>query len=400
MNQVTPAQMGPQTISPLPQDSGSVLALGVEVHRLTACLLEPVPSKYRLTAWWIAPPGLHRSVAEQIQDLCERFGNRLRRRLWDEERDAPFTYSPDPVGYPPLQHVTIVASPRPRVRVWVAGLTEQNSLAAAVGALESSQAHVIGATALRASDDSQSLAHELNATRPDALVLAGGYDSGESGTQRSLSLLTRYIALALHALPDDAMPKIIFAGNPFAYRDVAAILQSVRPCQITRVNNVLPSPGRTYAQSLAQAADTLYRQKCESMRGFARLAEWTTDSAPISTIESSFIRLVRSWRELHDLPELHAVYTRENRWLHVWADAGAQQVLVRFLPPGPSPEIAGTWPPLRLVSGPWIEDEELPESVLWWDSGGLAPVTAAAAIVAPRAAVQALQADLLVRPGR
>ncbi len=374
-----------------------MLALGVEVHRLTACLLEPAPHRYRLTAWWIAPSGLQRTVPEQVEDLCSRFGKRMERRLWESKRDTPFTRSPDPVAYPPLQHVTIAASPRPRLRVWVAALTAHNSLAATVGALEASQAHVIGTTLLRAGNDADSLAHDLNATRPEALVLTGGYDTGEGGTQRTLAMLARNVALALQAIPDDAIPEIIFAGNPFAFRKVAAILQSARRCSITRVNNVLPAPDRSYVQSLSQAADNLYWRKCQRLRDFSKLEEWTTDSAPIMTIESSFARLVRLWLELNDLPELHGVYAGNDRWLHVWADADTERVLVRFIAPGALPEADGSWPPVRLVSGPWKEGENLPDSVQWWDSSGLAPAVAAAASVAPRAAVEALSADLLMR---
>ena len=123
-----------------------------------------------------------------------------------------------------------------------------------------------------------------NASRPELLVLAGGYDSGEHGTQSALTLLARHVALALRSLGDDAMPDIIFAGNPFAYREVAAILQSVRRCTISHVHNVLPAPLRSYVQSLSQTVDNLYWRKCQGVRDFAQLAEWTTDSAPIMTV--------------------------------------------------------------------------------------------------------------------
>ncbi|MFN2199765.1 MAG: glutamate mutase L [Caldilineaceae bacterium] len=375
--------------------AGTVFAVGAEVDRQTACLMEPISGSYRLAAWWVAPSGLQRTVAEQIEDLCVRLGKRLRRQLWDYDRAAPYTQTADPVTAPPLQHVSVVASPRRHLRIWVVGLTPHNSLASSIGALEASQAEVVGTTVLESRQDVELLAHELNATRPEALVLAGGYDSEVRETQRSIYRMTQNVARALQAIPEDDLPEIIFAGNPFAYRDVAAILRSALPCTISRVNNVQPAPDRTYGHGLSQAADKLYLRKCRQMREFSRLEEWTTDSAPIMTIESSFARLVQLWLQLNELPELHGVYSGGDRWLHVWADADADRVLARFAAPGPLPDDGISWPPIRLVSGPWQADEEIPSSVLWWDVIGLAPVAAAAAAVAPRAAVETLRADIL-----
>ena len=375
--------------------AGTVFAVGAEVDRQTACLMEPISGSYRLAAWWVAPSGLQRTVAEQIEDLCVRLGRRLRRQLWDYDRAAPYTQTADPVTAPPLQHVSVVASPRRHLRIWVVGLTPHNSLASSIGALEASQAEVVGTTVLESRQDVELLAHELNATRPEALVLAGGYDSEVRETQRSIYRMTQNVARALQAIPEDDLPEIIFAGNPFAYRDVAAILRSALPCTISRVNNVQPAPDRTYGHGLSQAADKLYLRKCRQMREFSRLEEWTTDSAPIMTIESSFARLVQLWLQLNELPELHGVYSGGDRWLHVWADADADRVLARFAAPGPLPDDGISWPPIRLVSGPWQADEEIPSSVLWWDVIGLAPVAAAAAAVAPRAAVETLRADIL-----
>jgi hypothetical protein len=383
--------------TPAPQmlGAGTVLAIGVEVDRQTACLMEPITGSYRLAAWWVAPSGLQRTVAGQVEDMCIRLGRRLRRQLWDYERAGPFIQSLDPVTTPPLQHVSVIASPRRQLRIWVVGLTPHNSLASSIGALEASQAQTVGTTVLESHQDIELLAHELNAVRPEALVLAGGYDSEERESQRALFRMTQNVVRALQAIPDDDLPEIIFAGNPFAYRDVAAILRSARPFAVSRVNNVQPAPDRTYGHGLSRAVDKLYLEKCRQMREYERLETWTTDSASIMTVESSFARLVQLWLQLNELPELHGVYTGGDRWLHVWADADADRVLARFTAPGPLPDDGISWPPIRLVSGPWQADEEIPSSVLWWDAIGLAPVVAAAAGVSPRAAVETLRADIL-----
>ena len=136
------------------------------------------------------------------------------------------------------------------------------------------------------------------------------------------------------------------------------------------------------------------------MRDFSELEKWTTAIAPMMTIESSFTRLVQLWLTLNDLPELYGIYAGSDRWLHIWADAQTERILARFTTPGAPGESSNieTWrPPVRLVCGPWLDDEELPDSILWWDRMGLAPVVAAAALTAPQAAVEALRNDLLIR---
>ena len=387
-----PEQKRPATPTP---ETGSVLGLGIEVHRLTALLLEPVNGHYRLAAWWIAPSRSHRSVADQVQDMCDRFGARMQRQLWDPDLHAPFTASTDAVRRPPLEQVAVTASPRPHVRVWLAGLTPHNSMAAAESALGACHAQIMGTTVLRADADPHNWTRELHAALPEALVLVGGYDV--PGPHNPLALLARHVSTALSGLPDDSVPEIVYAGNPFAYPETAALLRADRRCTVTQAANVLPTRGQVQCQPLAQALDDLYWQKCKRMRNFSDLEQWNTGGTPVMTVESSFARLVRLWLELNDLPDLHGVYTCGDRWFHVWADARTDRIMAQFTAAGDHTSGNAWWPPLRLVSGPWTDDADPPSSVQWWDRSGLAPVAAVCANAAPRAAVEALRSDLLVR---
>jgi len=206
MNRQTMAQTGVPSrqheyAHPAAGSSGAVLAVGVEVERLTACVLEPVDGLYRLAGWRVVTGRDQRPLPAQVHDLCRQLGNRLQRPLWDEKRSAPLTHSSDPIRYPPLEQVVVTASPRPRLRVWLAGLTEHNSLAAAQRGLEAAQAQWTGTTCLGAHLDSATLAQELDAARPEALVLAGGYDTADPRTHAPMLLLAGRIAAALHMAP-------------------------------------------------------------------------------------------------------------------------------------------------------------------------------------------------------
>ena len=100
-------------------------------------------------------------------DLCQRLGRRLGRLLWDERAHTPWLDSDDPVRYPPLGQVAVAASPRTPVRVWLAGLSPTQSMAAARMALLGCPALVIGQTAYDADLQLGTLADTWRLQRPN-----------------------------------------------------------------------------------------------------------------------------------------------------------------------------------------------------------------------------------------
>ena len=102
--------------------TGSILALGVELGAVRACLLEDVGGAYRVAAWHALPRRKEASLAATSLDLCRQMGDRLDRNLIDDADAALRVTSDDVVRVPPLQHIAIAASPRPHVRVWPRGI--------------------------------------------------------------------------------------------------------------------------------------------------------------------------------------------------------------------------------------------------------------------------------------
>ncbi len=385
------------SLSAMSLGTGTVLAIGAEMHRTTACILELVADQYRLVAWQESSNSRMNSAANQVRDLLFEFGKQIDRKLWDSDAEAPFTDSADPVLYPPLEHISIVASPRPRLRVWIAALTENNSLAATYGAVEASQAVIVGAVTLNALDNPLALAHDMDAAQPDLLVITGGFDTIQNTVQSSLVELTTRLAMALDDISKESAPQIVFAGNSHAHSRIAAILNAQDQRTVHFAENVLPGPGLTQAQTLSLAIDELYRKQCQHMQDFNRLSDWSTTDGPLLTVESSFARLVQMWMDLNRLPELYGIYAGRNRWLHVWVDAQADRALVRFTPADDT-SFDGVWrPPVQLVSGSWRDGVALPDSVEWLDKRGLAPVISATALASPRAAIDTLRNDIIVQ---
>ena len=146
-------------------DQSSILALGVDVSHVRGCLLENVSGTYRLAAWQSTPRREKAGLDDLAGELLRQMGQRLHRTLWHSRERMPITTSEDPVRQPPLGQVVVTASPRPHVRVWLAGLTPTQSMAAALDAMVGSPAQVIGQTAYMADLQVGPLTDSLGARR-------------------------------------------------------------------------------------------------------------------------------------------------------------------------------------------------------------------------------------------
>lgn len=375
--------------------NGSILVVGVELNQVRAGLLEPVNGVYRLAAWEASARHQTDNLTEVALSLCRRMGERLGRMLLDAAAASPLLNSLDPVRFPALDHVTVVASPRPYVRVWLAGLSPTQSMAAAYEALCSAPAHVIGVTALEPNQSVTELTDALVTTAPDLLVIAGGFEDPSPATHRSLVELGRLFGQVLSRIAPAQRPVVIYAGNRWAAPHVAEVLQRAGGGTLEIVANVQPAPGVIQKGDLAQACDFYYWRLSRRTPGLRALGQWITPPGQLITHENAFARLVRVWMELHGLPELHGLYCAPLWWLHVWAVHGRSEIKMRFVEPQTRPSALEQWPALQLVSGEWPVSLWPQPEFFWWDRSGMAPMIAAVGQSAPQAMLQVLRNDLL-----
>lgn len=376
-------------------NDGSILALGVEVNQVRACLLENVNGVYRLAAWGASSRRKGENLAAVAANLCRQMGDRLGRLLLDVAAASPLLDSPDPVRFPPLSYVAAVASPRPHVRVWVAGLSSTQSIAAAYEALCSAPAHVIGCTALDADLRVTELTNALVTAAPDMLVIVGGFDDPNPATHRSLVELSRIFGQALSRLAPMQRPVVVYAGNRWAASHVAEALQTAGGGAMEAVANVQPAPGIIQKAALVQACDFYYWRLSRRTPGLRALSQWVTSPGQLISQEKAFARLVRAWMELHGLSDLHGLYCAPLWWLHVWTTHGRSEIRMRFVEPQTRPAALAQWPALQLVSGEWPTSLWAQPELFWWDRSGMAPMVAAVGQSAPQAMLQVLRNDLL-----
>ncbi len=374
---------------------GTLLALGVTLDETVACLLENISGTYRLAGWSSLQRKPGASLGQQAATICRNLGDQLDRALWDEENNTPFLQSPDPVIFPPLEHFAAGVSPRLRLRVWLAGLSNE-SLGAAREALVSAPLQLSGLTRLSATVTAATLATELAYHQPEALVIVGGYDDPAQHAHEGILTLCRLIGQAMVRLSPGERPTIFYAGN----RQTAAMAEellrpSEGPLTVHQLNNILPRPGYPLRTELPVALSQLYWRRCQRMPGFAQLSRWVTAPGHVANLESSFAQLVQIWMEYHGLPRLHGLYCTNHWWLHVWAEQATQGVQLRFVKPHSRPQGFIDWPPLQLVSGPWPMQLWSPPPVAWWDRNALAPLITTVGQVAPQAMIQVLEEDII-----
>ncbi len=377
--------------------TGSLLTLGITLDSVTLCLLENISGHYRLAAWETTARAAGIPPSHQCVTLGQRLSERLGRPLWDENNQGPLLTSPDIIGWPPLEHVAIGMSPRPRMRIWLVGLTEGGSIAAARRALASAPLQLVGITILTPTLTSTQLMTALSEAHPEALVLVGGHDSPTPEAQQWVLHLARLVGQALERLSPGQRPAVFYAGNRFCTAAVEAGLRAMNgPLQFQALANVLPAVGLAQPAALGVSLSAYYWRLCHQMPGIEQLHQWLTPPGRLVNLEAAFAQLVQVWMAYQRLPMLHGLYCTPHWWLHVWAQAAAQGVQLRFVKPGSRPAELDDWPPLQLVSGDWPMDLWPPPSRCWWDRQGWGPIVTPIGQVAPTALLQVLQHDLLM----
>jgi hypothetical protein len=384
-----------QSVPSAADDPSSILTLGFDAASVRACLLEMVSGRCRLAAWSSAALRSDASLDIQAGELLQHLGDRLHRTLWNSDEGAPFVLSDEPTSYPPLGQIAAVASPSGQVRVWLAGLTATQSLAAAEEALAGGPAQIVGQTLHSADLQVGRLAAVLSRVELDLILLVGGYDYPAAEALQPLYELSRVFAAVLARTPPPQRPQVLFAGNRWAAAGVAEVFQAAGAGTVEIVENVRPAPGVLHRAGLVQAVNFAYWRLCRRNEGMREVSRWVTAPGHISSIESSFAQLVQVWMEQNDLPDLHALYCGPAWWLHVAARQDQQGLDLRYVAPNSRPDNWEGWPLLRLVSGDWPNNLWPRLAGSWWDRGAFAPLVAAVGQLAPQAMLQVLRADVL-----
>lgn len=380
------------------QRPAALLTVGVEPAGVRVALLETVSGSYRLIGWLglQADPAL--DLAQLVANACQRLAVRLGRPLWNETENAPFLESLDEIRYPALGQVTLGMMPRPRLRVWLVGLSQISGLTPLTQALTSTPVRIVGQTILNAGLQGGRLATIFQQAQPEVVILVGGYDEAAPTPQQGLLLLSKLVGQAVARLAPGQRPALFVAGNRLAARQVEEVLRSGEgPLQVELLANFQPAPGVVRSHELTIALQQHYWRLCQRLPGVAQFHRWVTPPGQVVSLATSFAQLVQVWCDYQQLPELHAIYCTTEWRLHVWARRGEAGIRQCFVEPLALPPILRQWPPAQLLSGTLprgLAPQGLPATIRWWDPSALAPIVAAVGQGAPAALLQVLEADI------
>lgn len=391
---MTPPSLYPALYPAEASIPGTLLALGVDTRLVRACLLEPVGGRYRLIHWGDVPRQDERPLEMLVAQVCQRLGDQLGRTVWDAQQNAPWTHSADPVREPPITGIFATLGLRSPLRVWLAGLSQERSLAVARRAVRQIPATICGTTCLERQIDVTALNQSLLAAQPQVLLICGGYEGATTHAQESIWRLCALVGSVLRHLPPAQQPLCIYAGNSAAAPEAERIMQVVAgSMRCETVANAHPGPGETVVAPLGRTLHDYSVQLHRRTPEYVQLARWLAHPAEVLLSHVAFARAVQAWRLHQHLPDLHGVYEDETGRLHVWASERDEGVQTFFADRHEPPPELHTWPPLQLVSGLVVSRK--PDSVRWQDPLGLLPIVTAVGQADPLAMVDVFAADLL-----
>ncbi|MEM7131693.1 MAG: glutamate mutase L [Chloroflexota bacterium] len=375
--------------------SSSLLVIGTDLAKITLCLLESIAGSYRLAYWQevMREPG--RKTVDQVKSLCQQAERQLSRRLWNDDTNTPYTESDDPLRFPPVGQIFITSSPRPRLRVWLSGLSERYSLNSATLAVQSSPAEIGEIVPMRRNMTSTSLHQMLSPRPPDTIVLSGGFDVPSQQAITPIRQMGILYCNALMRMAPIQRPHVLFTGNRWAADAVQSLfVESGLASSIRVISNVQPYSQWATPISLIHGLTVEYWQRCRRTSEYRELSGWLPDASGLASLELNFARLTQGWMRYCGLDELHGLYEGPDWWMHVWSRMDRDTLEIAFsVPNEPSPLIAN-WPTPQLVSGLWPQEHWIQPARSWCDKLGIAPCIAAVGHALPLAMIQVLETDI------
>jgi uncharacterized protein (TIGR01319 family) len=156
----------------------------------------------------------------------------------------------------------------------VPGLTVEAANQAALGA----GAKVVGSTAFKLSD---AKIKEIEALRPDMILLTGGVDGGDAET---ILHNARMLARSAVSVP------IVVGGNRAAVREVTDLLQQ-KGKEVRIVDNVMPTAGKLAVESAREEIRKLFMERITHAKGLDQVKEFVSVVLPTPMAVLEGVRL-------------------------------------------------------------------------------------------------------------
>ena len=277
---------------------GSILVADCGSTMTTVALIDRVNGHHRLLARGEAISTHHApwtDVTVGVKQAIRQIETLVGRALLTQRGELIRSRRPDEDGVDAFAAVSSAAAP---MRVMLAGLTRNLSVASARRALADPYVEIAGVLAL----DEGGAGRDLNArmrilrqAQPEVIVITGGTDGGAS---RPVMEIAQLVALYSRMLPPEDRPAIFYAGNAHLAPEVVPLFAASATLHV--VANVRPGLDVENLDSIRTQLHALYRDRwLTSVPGMHRLREWA--GRPVSPAARSFGQVIRYVGERYQL---------------------------------------------------------------------------------------------------
>jgi hypothetical protein len=275
---------------------GSILAVDCGSTTTKAILLEIVEGQYRFVARGQVPStrgAPWHDVTAGIYHAVRQITVNTGRPMLDEDGQLIMPERGGGQGVDILAATVSASSP---LRVVIAGLSSDVSLASARRASRTTYSHLVGQIAvdeLERSSDEQRLQLVQNA-QPDVILLVGGVDDG---TTKPVVDMARLMALAVQL--EAERPPMIFAGNTALRSQIADIVGE--QVELRAVDNVRPTLDTETLGPVQAELERIFREAVLSrLPGLDLLQRWSPGK--VLPTAQGFGHVIRYLDRLNDHP--------------------------------------------------------------------------------------------------
>lgn len=285
----TEVEREPEATQPFeldPNVSNSLLAVDVGTVNTRAILFDAVENRYRFLAGGRGPTTAGAPMYDASEgvryaiDTLERIAGRV---LTSQSAELIVPSTADGAG---ADHLAATFSGAAPLKVVVAGLLEEVSLRSAHNLIGSTYTNMVASIGLSERNLNKQISQIINA-QPDVIVIAGGTNGGAS---RSVLRLVNALGMAVHLMPENHRPDVLFVGNEALAERVDGFLE-----QLTTVHlapNIRPSlKHEQLGPAEIQLADIFRQRYSERIRGIDELNIWSNGN--LQPTSSSFGRVIR-----------------------------------------------------------------------------------------------------------
>ncbi len=275
-------------------DAESLLAIDLGSMYTRASLFDVVDGRYHFIATGSACSTVDAPYSDAsegvthalhaLQDVCGR-------KLLTPEENIILPSQADGSG---TDRMVFTHSAGPQLRIVVAGLLNDVSLASALNLAETLPAEVVEQISL---NDTRSRAMQVDAilaAKADLVILAGGTEAGAS---RSVYDLVELVALACQVLPQGNRPSVLYCGNRALGKNIKEFLEKMTRIRLSP--NLRPSIDQ---ENLGPAQDVLGKLVTETRLNQIGGLQELVSLCSVNPIPSAhaFGRMIRFLSQLYD----------------------------------------------------------------------------------------------------